>query len=125
LQAWPDAHIDDFFKYENLRELPALSDQGKLMSGTKSSLLSCLPGVSDPGLSPATEACVVVCDISAVIHTVKPHHANVFGGYMQKHLLPFLESQMTNNRPTRLLYTRLDAVWDTYSDASLKLQPQI
>ena len=122
MQAWPDADIDDFFKYENLRELPALSDQGKLMSGRKSSLLSCLPGVPDPGLSPAaTEASVVVCDISAVIHTVKPHHAIVFGGYMQKHLLPFLESQMTNNRPT----TRLDAVWDTYSDASLKLQPQI
>jgi len=32
------------------------------------------------------------------------------------HLLPFLESQMTNNT------TRLDAVCDTYQDASLKSQ---
>ena len=47
---------------------------------------------------------------------VQPHRANVFGEYTQKHLLPFLESQMTNNT------TRLDAVWDTYHDASLKLQ---
>ena len=32
------------------------------------------------------------------------------------HLLPFLESQMTNNT------TRIDAVWDTYQDTSLKSQ---
>ena len=32
------------------------------------------------------------------------------------HLLPFLESQMTNNT------SRLDAVWDTHQDASLRSQ---
>ena len=117
LQALPDADIEDFFKHENLREPPALSDQGKLMSGKKSSLLSCLLVMHDPGLSPAAkEASVVVCDMSAVIHMVKPHHANVFREYTQMHLLPFLESQMTNNT------TKLDAVWDTYQDANLKSQ---
>jgi hypothetical protein len=39
---------------------------------------------------------------------VKPHKANVFGDYTQEQLLPFLESQMTNNT------TRIDAGWDTY-----------
>ena len=59
---------------------PALSDQGKLMSGTKSSLLRCLPGMPDPGHSPAAkEASVVVCNMSAIIHMAKPHCANVFG----------------------------------------------
>ena len=87
------------------------------MSGMKSSLLSCLPGMPDPRLSPAAkEASFVVCDMSAIIHMVKPHCANVFGEYTQMNLLPFLESQMTNNT------TRLDAVWDTYQDTSLKSQ---
>ena len=54
--------------------------------------------------------------MSAVIHMVKPHRAKVFGEYTQMHFLPVLESQMTNNT------TRLDAVWDTYKDASLKSQ---
>lgn len=87
------------------------------MSGTKSALLSCLTGMPDTGLSPAAkEASVVVFDMSAIIHMVKPLRANVFGDYTPKHLLPFLESQMTNNT------TRIDAVWDTYQDASLKSQ---
>ena len=117
LQARPEADINDFFKHENHREPPALSSHGKLMAGTKSSLLSCIPGMPDPGLSPtAKEASVLVCDMSAIIHMVKPHRANVFGEYTQKHLLPFLESQMTNRT------TRIDAVWDTYQDASLKSQ---
>jgi hypothetical protein len=71
----------------------------------------------DPGLSQAAkEASVVVCDMSAVIHMVKPHRANVFGDYTEKQLLPFLESQITEN--TR----RIDAIWDTYHVASLKSQ---
>ena len=87
------------------------------MSGTKSALLGCLPGMPDPGRSPAAkEASVIVLDMSAIICIVKPQHATVFGEYTHMHLLPFLENQMTNNT------TRLDAVWDTYQDASLKSQ---
>ena len=54
------------------------------MSDMKSSLLSCLPGMPDPRLSPATkETSVVVCDMSAVILMVRPQLANVFGEYTQ------------------------------------------
>jgi len=56
------------------------------MSRMKSSLLSCLPSTSGPGLSPAAkEASVVLCDMSAVIHMVKPHRAQMFGEYTQMH----------------------------------------
>ncbi|KAJ8408791.1 hypothetical protein AAFF_G00246090 [Aldrovandia affinis] len=48
LQARPE-----FFKHENQREPPSLSDQGKLLSGTKSDILGCLLGIPDPGHSPA------------------------------------------------------------------------
>ncbi len=96
LQARPDADIDDVFMHENRREPPALSDQGKLISGTKWSLPGCLLSMSGPGPSPAAkEASVVVCDMSAVIHMVQPSCANLFGDYTQMHLLPFLQSQMT------------------------------
>ncbi|KAJ8383765.1 hypothetical protein AAFF_G00214520 [Aldrovandia affinis] len=40
LQARPDSDIDSFFKHENQREPPSLSDHGKLRSGTKSNILA-------------------------------------------------------------------------------------
>jgi hypothetical protein len=57
--------------------------------------------------------------MSAVIHMVEPHKANVFGDYTQVQMLPFQQSQMTNN------ITRINAGWDTYEDESLKSQTRI
>ena len=80
LQARPDADIEDFFKHENQREPPSLSDRGKLRSGTKSDILGCIPGMPGPSRSPAArEASVVVLDMAAVIHVIKPQRANLFG----------------------------------------------
>jgi len=53
LQARPNADICNFFKYENQREPPSLSDRGKLRSGTKSDIVSCLPGMPGLGRTPA------------------------------------------------------------------------
>ena len=76
LQARPD-DIDYFFRHENQREPPSLSDQGRLLSWTKSALLSCLPGMHPPGKATAAkEASVIVLDMAAVIHIVKPQRAN-------------------------------------------------
>ena len=80
-----------------------MGDRGQLMTGTKSALLGCLPGMPDPGRCPgAKEASVVELAMSAIIRIVKPQRATVFGDYT--HMLPFLENQMTNKT------TRLDAV---------------
>ena len=93
----PDGDIDYFFRHQNHRDPPSLCDRGKVMSGTKSALLGCLPGMPDPWRSPAAkEASVIVLDMSAIIRIVKPQHATVFGEYTHMHLLPFLESQMTS-----------------------------
>ena len=120
LQARPDADIIEFFKHENQREPPSLSDRGKLRSGTKSDILGCLPGMPRPGRSLASkEASVIVLDMAAVIHIIKPQRASVFGEYTQMHLLPYLHSQMTDSM------TRVDAVWDTYTEASLKSQTRV
>jgi hypothetical protein len=117
LQARPDADIDDFFRHENKSEPPSLSDQCKLRSGTKSDILRCLPDMPDAGRSPAAkEATVVVLDMAAVVHFVKPQRAKVFGEYTHMHVLPYLQNQLTNST------TRVDAVWDTYKESSLKTQ---
>lgn len=117
LQARPDADLDDFFRHENQREPPSLSDQGRLRFGTKSDILGCLPGMPVAGHSVATkEATVVILDMAAVIHIIKPQRASTFGEYTEMQLLPYLRSQMTDNT------TRIDAIWDTYRDASLKSQ---
>jgi len=37
-----DADMEEFFRYENQREPPSLSNQGSLRSGNKSDILECL-----------------------------------------------------------------------------------
>ena len=117
LQARPDSDMSDFFKHENSRFPPSLSYKGKLRSGTKSHILECLPCLPDRGKNPSTKkATVIVLDMPAVIHMVKPSKAHFFSEYIPKHLLPFLQGQMTNST------TRVDAVWDRYPETSLKNQ---
>ena len=41
LQSRPDADMAEFFKYENQREPPSISNQGLLRSGTKVDILEC------------------------------------------------------------------------------------
>ena len=73
-----------------------------------------------PGHSPSVkEASVVVLDMAAVIHIIKTQRARVFGEYTQMHLLPYLHSLMTDRT------TKVDAVWDTYIEASLKSQTRV
>ena len=117
LQARPEADMADFFKYENSPFPPSLSDQGKLRQGTKSKILECLPGIPNAGKNPArNKASVIVLDMPAVIHMVKPQKANTFGDYISHHLLPFLHAQMNDSTK------RIDAVWDRYPEKSLKNQ---
>ena len=117
LQARPEADIADFFKYENSQFPPSLSDKGKLRQGTKSGILDCIPGIKNARTNPERNgASVIVLDMPAVIHMIKPHKAETFGDYIMQHLLPFLHAQMNEST------TRVDAVWDRYPEQSLKNQ---
>ena len=112
--------MQEFFKYENCRFPPALSDRGNLRSGTKSQIIDCFPEIPSPGKSPAVrKATVVILDMPAVIHMVKPKRASVFGEYVPNHLLPFIYSQMSSTT------TRVDAFWDRYPENSLKNQTRV
>ena len=70
-----------------------------------------------PGRSKAVkEATLVILDMDAVIHIIKPQRARIFGEYTQMQLLPYMQCQITDST------SRVDAIWDTHQEASLKSQ---
>ena len=76
--------------------------------------------MSGPVRTPAArEASVVVLNMAAVVHTIKRQWVSVFGEYTEMQLLPFLESQLTDR------ITRVDAIWETNTQTSLKSQTRI
>ncbi|KAL8593397.1 hypothetical protein ACOMHN_067072 [Nucella lapillus] len=111
----PDADMEEFFRYENQREPPSLSNQGSLRSGKKSDILEHLNVPTDRSAE-AKAATVLVLDMAAVVHMVRPTSAQTFNDYASQNLVSFLKSQVTPN------VTRVDAVWDTYPEDNLKTQ---
>jgi len=117
LQARPEADMADFFMYENLQFSPPLSNKGKFKQGAKSGISDCIPeNRSARSNSERNGASVIVLDMPAVIHMIKPHKAETFGDYITQHLLAFLHVQMNEST------TRIDAVWNRYLEQSLKNQ---
>ena len=115
LKSRPDANMADFFRFENQREPPSLADRGSLRAGKKSDILQCL-GATTGRVYAAQQATVVVLDMAAIIHMVRPTRANTFSEYVTFQIVPFLESEVTNDTQ------RMDAVWDSYPpEDNLKL----
>ena len=81
LQSRPDADMPDFFKFENQREPPALSDRNSLRAGTKSDILKCIHAPTGHTIR-ATQATVQFVDMAAVIHMVPPTSALTFNEYV-------------------------------------------
>ena len=117
LQPRPDADMLEFFKFENQREPPALSDRSSLRAGTKSDILKCMHAPTGHAI-PAIQATVQVVDMAAIIHMVPPTRALTFNEYVPMHIVPFLKAQMSTT------VQRIDAVWDTYPEQNLKSQTQ-
>ena len=113
LQSRPDADMLEFFKFENQREPPALSDRSSLRAGTKSDILKCIHTPTGHAI-PATQATVQVVDMAAIIHMVPLTRALTFNEYVPLHIVPFLKAQMTTT------VQRIDAVWDSYTEQNLK-----
>ena len=111
LQSRPDADIDDFFKFENQKEPPSLSDKGKLRSGKKSDIIECLKISS----CPMNDVSMKILDAAAIVHMVRPTKAANFQQYVERHFFPFVQSMTSAST-----ITRLDLIWDTYPDQSLE-----
>jgi len=109
-----DSNLEEFFSHENQPFPPSLSDSGKLRLGTKSDIIHCLQdGIIIPHASPTSE--VVVLDGAVIVNILKPGSAKTFGEYAQDIFLPYVRSQLERSQ-------RVDIVWDTYKDNSLKDQ---
>ena len=77
LQARADSNMAEFFMHE---KSPALSNKGKLRTGTISQILGCLPSLPGYGHDPThKQASVVILDMAYVIHMVRPTRASVWG----------------------------------------------
>jgi len=105
--------LKSFFCFENQREPPSLADHDSLRSGSKYDILECIKAPTGRS-SQATRATIVVLDMAAVIHTVRPTSAKTFAEYATQHMIPFLKSQINP------AVSRIDAIWDTYPEESLK-----
>ena len=98
LQSRPDFDLNNFFKYENQRETPSLSDQRKLRSGTKSDVLQCLtiPKLTPPddvtvkvlwftwfaqptGLTTSNMLCVTTCHSLPTLSQIRHRDSTSFG----------------------------------------------
>ena len=106
LQSRPDDNMADFFRFENQREPPSLTDRGSLRAGKKSDILQCI-GATTGRVGAAQQATVVVLDMAAIIHMVRPTRAKTFSEYVTFPIVPFMESQVTNDTQ------RMDAEWNS------------
>ena len=106
LQSRPDANMADFFRFENQREPPSLADRGSLRAGKKSDIIQYFGAITGR-VAAAQQATVIALDMAAIIH-IGPTRANTFSEYVTFQIVPFLESQVTNDTQ------RMDAVWDSY-----------
>ena len=107
-----EGNMEDFFQHENQAWPPALSDGGRLRFGIKSDLLTCLEELY-PAQSKVPDATCTVLDGAAIIQMLKPAGAKTFDEYAQQVFIPHILCQLR-------CVSRVDLVWDTYMDDSLK-----
>ena len=107
-----DGDLEKFFCHENQSFPPALSQYGKLRSGTKSDMVPCLERLSPvQAQMPSVEA--LLLDGAAIVNMLKPGPSRTFEEYSQSVFLPHVKGHLKNVQ-------RVDVVWDTYVPDSPK-----
>ncbi|CAG2215782.1 unnamed protein product [Mytilus edulis] len=108
-----DGNLDDFFRHENHAFPPSLSQNGTIRLGTKADLLSkCLERLTPPtDVKPVVSS--VILDGSAVVNMLKPVNIKSFNEYALKVFIPYIQNIGKDVQ-------RIDIVFDTYIDNSLK-----
>ena len=110
-----DGDMNEFFQHETCPFPPSLTDVDKIKFGKKADLLKCLTS-SDGTVEqqpPSTFDCTIF-DGPAVAHALTPNTmTKTFDDYAKRVFVPFIHQHLKNN-------VRVDVVWDTYLDDSLK-----
>jgi hypothetical protein len=88
-----DGDLDSFFCHENQSCPPALSQYGKLRTGTKSDLLSCLEKICPPQVEkPAVD--VSLLDGVAIVNMIKPGVSKTFEEHSESVFIPYERRQL-------------------------------
>ena len=104
--------MEGFLGHENQSFPPSLSQYGKLRSGTKSDLLSCLKK-NGPAQAQRPSVEALLLDGAAIVNMLKPGASTTFQEYSETVFLPYVTNQLRN-------VERVDVVWDRYLPGSLK-----
>ena len=116
-----DSDMDAFFEHENHAWPPALASNGIMHQTSKSDLMECLEAVV-PKSESVPDVDVKIVDGAALVHILDPKKSQVsvktFHDYAQIVFLPYIERMLQD-------VVRIDVVWDTYVDDSLKAQTRM
>ena len=100
-----EGNLEEFFKHENSPSPPALSCHGKMRTGQKSELITCVE-VSTAFERPSVDA--------ALVNMLPPGKCKTFKEYTETVFLPYVVNYRAQN------VKRIDLVWDRYLEKSLK-----
>ena len=104
--------LQDFFRHENKKCPPSISQNGKLYCGVKSQLLEVLEqGTNKTHEQPNADT--VIIDGAALINAKSPGAAKTFDDYAADVIVPHIETYTRK-------YSRVDVVFDIYPQDSLK-----
>ena len=106
-----EGNLEESFKHENSSIPPALSCHGKMRTGQKSELITCVE-VSTMVERPLVDA--VVFDSAAIVNMLPPGKCKTFKEYAETVFLPHIVNVRAQN------VKRIDLVWDRYLENSLK-----
>ena len=106
-----EENLEEFFKHENSSSPPAPSCHGKMPTGQKSELITCLE-VSTAFERPSIDA--VVLDGAAIVNMLPSGKCKTFKEYAETVFLPYVVNYRAQN------VKRIDLVWDRYLENSLK-----
>ena len=105
-----DCDMSSFFKHENQRFPPSISENGILRSTTKSDLMNLLPLDK---CEPPEQFDAIAVDGGALVHLLSTANIKTFDHYAESVFIPHLLGYLEKCR-------RLDLVWDVYTADSIK-----
>ena len=104
--------LGDFFRHENQKYPPSLSQNDALNFGVKSQLLNILENIIDmPSSEPVADTLII--DGTALVNSKPPNVSATFDDYANDVIVPYIESYAQR-------HSRIDVVFDVYYDDSLK-----
>ena len=112
-----DGDLKGFSGHENQSFSPSLSQHGKLRSGTKWDLLSCLEK-NGPAQAQRPSVEALLLDGAAIVNMLKPGASKTFEEYSETVFLPCVINQVRN-------VEKVDVVWDRYLPSGLNTPGQL